>query len=234
MRSSESKVVRSPNFSARKERIKALVFHYTEMKTAAEALERLTSKRSEVSAHYLIDEAGALYSLVDESCVAWHAGESYWRGREAINCLSIGVELANPGLSWGYEPFGEAQMATCIRLARELLARHRIAESWILAHSDIAPRRKRDPGSLFDWRLLAKNHIGFYPQRVKPSAKLGEAKVKSLLAQIGYELVDWRLSLGAFQRRWRQAQVDCSADAETCGLLKAVADRYGGGRRTSR
>ncbi len=230
LRSSDSQVLPSPNHSARSESVKAVVFHYTEMKTAAEALERLTTKESRVSAHYLIDERGCLYCLVDENRAAWHAGESSWRGETSINRFSIGIELANPGARWGYRNFPNAQMATCMRLAKELVKHYRIDERWLLAHSDIAPRRKRDPGELFDWQLLAKNGLGFYPPAAdEPSGteKPKRGETINLLAAIGYETTDSRASLTAFQRRWRQAKVDGVNDAQTLSLLKAVASRYG-------
>lgn len=214
------------------------MFHYTGMKTTAEALERLTSPHSGVSAHYLIGDDGSLYALVDEDRVAWHAGESHWRGRDSVNRFSIGIELANPGAEWGYKPFAPTQMATCIALAKELIARHRLDHRGILAHSDIAPRRKQDPGELFDWRLLAENQIGFYPRDLKPAAiaemeGAGEGEVRALLTAIGFEVVDLRLSLVAFQRRWRPKRVDGDCDCETIALLRAVASAYGG-RQTSR
>ena len=132
-----------------------LVLHYTGMRSAAEALARLTDPEAKVSAHYLIDEDGTVVRLVDEEMRAWHAGVSFWRGATDINARSIGIELVNPGHEFGYRPFPRAQMAALIDLALDIVARWPIPARNVVGHSDVAPRRKMDPGELFDWPRLA-------------------------------------------------------------------------------
>lgn len=145
----------SPNFN---ERIgyaapNMIVLHYTGMKTAKDALERLCDPAAEVSAHYVIDEDGTLYQLVDEEKRAWHAGVSKWDGETDINSASIGIELVNPGHEFGYRAFPAAQMEALAKLCKDIMTRHDIQT--VLGHSDIAPERKQDPGELFDWQWLA-------------------------------------------------------------------------------
>jgi N-acetylmuramoyl-L-alanine amidase len=204
--------------------IDTLVLHYTGMATAAEALARLLDPQAKVSAHYLIDEDGSIVQLVDEAMRAWHAGVSFWRGQTGVNARSIGIELVNPGHDWGYRPFPEPQMAATIGLARGLLARHPIAAGNVVGHSDIAPRRKADPGELFDWRRLAAEGIGLWPEPADALLPMDEPTVADLLARIGYETVDLRASLKALQRHFRPARVNGRLDFETARLLQGLAE----------
>lgn len=219
----------SPNFNARPKPpvIDMLVLHYTGMKTAEEALARLCDPAAKVSAHYLIGEDGAVRPLVPEGKRAWHAGEAFWRGETDINGRSVGIEIVNPGHEFGYRPFPEAQMAALISLARNILFRHSIPARNVVGHSDIAPRRKEDPGELFDWQRLAAEGIGLWPDA--PGNGEGE-DAASLLSGIGYETVDLTKTVIAFQRRFRPARVDGAVDAETLGLLRAVHDLAGESR----
>ncbi|MGH6879104.1 MAG: N-acetylmuramoyl-L-alanine amidase, partial [Rhizomicrobium sp.] len=155
----------SPNHDPRPDgaAIDMLILHYTGMRTAEEALERLCDPAAKVSAHYTIDREGSLYRHVDESRRARHAGVSFWAGECDVNSRSIGIELVNPGHEFGYIPFADAQVAALIELARGILTRHPIPPHRILGHSDVAPARKMDPGELFPWRELAKAGIGLFP-----------------------------------------------------------------------
>jgi N-acetylmuramoyl-L-alanine amidase len=138
----------SPNFEARpaNSSIDMLVIHYTGMASGKAALDQLCDPAAGVSAHYLIDEDGTLYCLVDETTRAWHAGLSSWRGNSDINDRSIGVELVNPGHNFGYRAFPDPQMETAIALAQDIVTCHPIPPRNVVAHSDIAPLRKLDPG----------------------------------------------------------------------------------------
>lgn len=217
----------SPNFNGRPDgaAIDMLVLHYTGMPLAEDALARLCDPAAEVSAHYLIDEGGSIHALVPETRRAWHAGVSFWRGASDINGRSIGIELANPGHDFGYRPFPEAQMTALTDLATDILTRHPIPARNVVGHSDIAPRRKIDPGEMFDWRRLAAAGIGLWPSGNPGNRAAGpEGEAETLLAAIGYETVDRAVSLSAFQRRYRPSCFDGHADAETLALLRAVRD----------
>jgi N-acetylmuramoyl-L-alanine amidase len=202
--------------------IDMLVLHYTGMETAEAALARLCDPASRVSAHYVVEEDGTVHGLVDERFRAWHAGESFWRGHADINGRSIGIELVNPGHEFGYRHFPEDQMAALIDLARDILARHPIPPRNIVGHADVAPRRKRDPGELFDWARLAAAGIGLWPGEAPPKTADDE-RVRALLADYGYETVDPTATILAFQRHFRAFRVTGSADAETVGRLVALA-----------
>ena len=211
----------SPNFGARPDGIviDMLVIHYTGMRTGATALKWLCDPAAEVSAHYLIEEDGRLFRLVDEAERAWHAGAGLWRGDSNINDRSIGIELVNPGHEYGYRPFPAAQMAALIGLAGDILARHPIPAQNVVGHSDVAPMRKQDPGELFDWRALAAAGIGAWPDAPGD----GEAgDVGALLTEIGYDTNDLELALVAFQRRYLPARVDGQLDADVLNQLAAV------------
>ncbi len=147
---------KSPNFNERigYDAAVMIVLHYTGMQSAEAALKKLCDPAAEVSAHYVIDEDGTTYQLVDENKRAWHAGVSEWNGETDINSASIGIELVNPGHEFGYREFPPAQMESLATLCKDIMSRHDIGS--ILGHSDIAPGRKQDPGELFDWVWLAK------------------------------------------------------------------------------
>lgn len=109
-----------------------------------------------VSCHYLVtDEASPrIIPIVPEDRVAFHAGVSHWRGLDSLNEVSIGIEIVHPdGDSSAYP---EAQVAAVGKLVRQLADRHGVAPANILAHSDIAPGRKQDPGPGFDWPRLRR------------------------------------------------------------------------------
>ncbi len=161
----------SPNHDARDATVDMLVLHYTGMKTADEALARLCDPAAKVSAHYTIGRDGRVYRHVPEDARAWHAGVSYWAGARNINARSIGIELVNPGHEFGYIPFTDEQIAALIDIAQEIMARHTIAPARVVAHSDVAPARKEDPGELFPWRALAEYRIGLWPGAGEPATR---------------------------------------------------------------
>jgi N-acetylmuramoyl-L-alanine amidase len=155
----------SPNHDPRQvgAPVDILVLHYTGMRTAEAALDRLCDPEAKVSAHYTIDRDGCIYRHVDEDRRARHAGVSWWAGERDVNGRSIGIELVNPGHEFGYVPFPEAQIDALMELAHGILARHPIPANRVLGHSDVAPARKMDPGELFPWRQLAGAGIGIFP-----------------------------------------------------------------------
>ena len=225
----------SPNHDARPagKAIDLIVLHYTGMRNAESALQRLSDPAAKVSSHYLIDEQGEVYRLVDESRRAWHAGVSYWRGERDVNGVSIGIELANPGHDFGYRPFPEAQMTALVELCRGLLARQPIPRARIVGHSDVAPRRKIDPGELFDWRALSAAGFGLWPKPVDGPADPALALIA--LVQIGYETGQaetdeiTRAAIAAFQRHFRPRQIDGEVDGETRCLIYGLAQALAGG-----
>ena len=216
--------MKSPNFQPRPDSavIDMLVLHYTGMRSAEAALERLCDPGSEVSAHYLIDEAGEIFALVDEENRAWHAGVSSWRGSAGVNSRSIGIELVNPGHEFGYRPFPSAQMAALAELAHGILARWPIPARNVVGHSDVAPRRKQDPGELFDWYWLAQRGIGLWPKSSQMPGHSGVGEPAALLAEYGYDTADAQAALVAFQRHFRPLSCDGVADGETLALLNGL------------
>ncbi|HYS45348.1 MAG TPA: N-acetylmuramoyl-L-alanine amidase, partial [Rhizomicrobium sp.] len=199
-----------------------LLLHYTGMPTAREALDRLCDASAKVSAHYTIDEDGTIYAHVPEARRAWHAGLAYWAGATDINSRSIGIELVNPGHEFGYRPFAEDQIAALITLCHGILLRHPIASARVLAHSDVAPARKDDPGELFPWAELAKAGIGLWPQAVA-SERGAEA-----LTRYGYDPnAPQDKMITAFQRHFRPKKLDGQWDSECAGLLASLLAKAG-------
>jgi N-acetylmuramoyl-L-alanine amidase len=229
----------SPNFDDRKDAlIDTLVLHYTDMTSAHDALVHLCNPESKVSSHYLVDESGEIYQLVDEAKRAWHAGESYWRGHSNINSRSIGIEIANPGHSHGYRAFPELQMQSVIELCHGIIARHGIPARNIVGHSDVAFLRKTDPGELFDWPRLARAAIGVFPFGAQPmlgsSLMRGDNGKKVIRLQTALSNWGYGLKLDgdygpkteqcviAFQRHYRPGNLDGAWDDECAGILAAL------------
>lgn len=209
----------SPNHDARPPGtpVDMLVLHYTGMRSAAEAVARLCDPAAKVSAHWLVDEDGTLTPLVAEDRRAWHAGVSFWRGHTDVNARSVGVEIVNPGHEFGYRPFPEAQMAALVDLCRGILARHPVPARNVVGHADVAPRRKRDPGELFDWRRLAVAGVGRWPAGTAG----GTADLAAALAAIGYETVDLAATVAAFRDRFGDGGGDLAARARAVAAAMA-------------
>ena len=103
-----------------------------------------------VSSHFLVRRGGELLQFVPLEARAWHAGASRWRGRERCNDFSVGIELE--GIDDG--EFAKAQYEVLLNLLKRLQDLLPLRD--IAGHSDVAPGRKADPGTRFDWpRLLA-------------------------------------------------------------------------------
>lgn len=226
-------VLPSPNFDARPldGQVKYLILHYTGMATGKEALDRLCDKASKVSAHYLIEEDGRVFSLVSEDKRAWHAGLAAWEEDRDINGLSIGIELVNPGhdspnYKGNYRPFPDVQMLSLMGLCKDILARHNIKPGHVLGHSDVAPERKCDPGELFDWKRLAAEGIGAWPTIVQNQKEdsFDPVSFQQRLKDYGYH-VDYadaaapNAAVRAFQQHFRPTDIRGIADRECFVLL---------------
>jgi N-acetylmuramoyl-L-alanine amidase len=216
--------------------IDMLILHYTGMRSAREAVDRLRDPAARVSAHYVVDEDGGVLRLVAEERRAWHAGASYWRGHTELNGRSLGIEIVNPGHEWGYRDFPVLQLAVVCDLCLAILSRHAIPAWNIVAHSDVAADRKEDPGEKFDWQGLAENGVGLWPQDVADAGTTGAVRdaaslrdVRAALSEIGYRVtaegtLDPALAavLRAFQRHWRPEAITGQADAGTLARLLGV------------
>jgi N-acetylmuramoyl-L-alanine amidase len=230
----------SPNHDERPAtgRVDTLILHYTGMQSAQAAIDRLCDPVARVSSHYVVDEDGAVFRLVPEERRAWHAGISYWRGHNALNDRSIGIEIVNPGHEWGYRDFPALQMAAVCDLCLSILSRQPIPPRNVIGHSDVAPDRKTDPGEKFRWEDLARNGVGLWPVGAPNRGIAGTIRdavglrpVRAALARIGYlaapeGALDPALStvLRAFQRHWRQEAVNGQADDGTVARLEAVLE----------
>jgi len=232
-----ARVAPSPNHGARvgHGRPDMLVLHYTGMASAQAALERLCARESEVSSHYLAFEDGTIFQLVAEARRASHAGVSSWEGDTDINSRSIGIEIANPGHDAGCPDFPEAQIAAVIALCRDILARRPMRPDRVVGHSDVAPRRKNDPGEKFPWRRLHAAGVGHWIEPVPISDDRGfalgdhgpaVAEFQGALARYGYGIAasgTFDAAMGdvvvAFQRHFRPARVDGIADHSTIATL---------------
>ncbi len=137
-----------------------IILHYTGMPDHGQALSWLKNIESQVSSHYFVWPDGRIVQMVPETRRAWHAGKSVWAGETDINSRSIGIEIANAGHPGGLPTYPEEQIAAVIGLCRDLMERWRIAPERVLGHSDVAPRRKVDPGENFPWDRLYREGSG--------------------------------------------------------------------------
>jgi N-acetylmuramoyl-L-alanine amidase len=203
----------SPNFGPRRlgARPDMVVIHYTGMISCAAAHARLCDPVAEVSAHYLISETGCIHLLVAEEMRAWHAGAGAWGDVDDVNSRSIGIELANTGA----QPFSEPQMAALEGLLSAIIARWQIAPARVIAHSDMAPDRKDDPGTRFDWRRLARKGLSIWPDTPGDA----DAPLAKSLTRIGYPQVEPEKRLQAFRLRFCPA-----ATGPETALDRALAD----------
>ena len=236
----------TPNFDHRRSPPDMIILHYTGMETGEAALERLCDPKARVSAHYVVEEDGRIFRLAPEERRCWHAGISHWRGEEELNHVSVGIEIVNPGHEWGYRAFPEAQVQAVIALVADIRTRWTVPNDRIIGHSDVAPDRKEDPGELFPWKRLAEAGHGlwFEPAIERIAALgppigpgeegLGVVVIQAGLKRLGYGLEQTgvygeatRLTVAAFQRHWRQDNVDGIADGETrarlVGLLQLAS-----------
>ncbi len=229
----------SPNFDQRVgvKQPDILLLHYTGMQSCEAAVARLTDAAARVSSHYTIDEEGTVYVHVPENLRAWHAGVSSWRGHSDINSRSIGIEIVNPGHEFGYRAFPDVQIEAVIALSQKTIARHKIPARNVIAHSDVAPGRKTDPGELFPWRRLAAAGVGVWIDAVPLNVEAlsrgmsgpGVFALQSLLARYGYGLETngefdeaTEYVVREFQRHFRAEKFDGVADSQTQSLLRGL------------
>ncbi len=232
----------APNVEERKGGVHPhlLIFHYTGMRTAEDACRWLCDPHSGVSCHYLVDDEGGITQMVDESARAWHAGVAHWRGISDINSCSIGIEVHNPGHEFGYRDFPDEQIDAVTDLARDIVGRHGIRGCDVLAHSDVAPARKIDPGEKFPWGRLHRAGVGLWvePSPIREGAGLclgNEGReveaLQQRLASFGYGIPvngSFDTATGyvvrAFQRHFRPERVDGIADPSTIETLVRLTE----------
>src|SRR3954468_10973914 len=235
-----SDVIPSPNYGDRnKGRLPdMIVLHYTGMPDVEGAIAQLCTAGTDVSAHYIVLEDGRIVQCVPEAKRAWHAGASYWAGEEDINSCSIGVEIVNRGHDWGYPDFPSRQIAAVTALCRGIMLRRDVIAQRVVAHSDIAPARKQDPGEKFPWHSLAGSGVGHWvfpapivPGEVLKTGATGEEvrDLQEALRRYGYGLeasgkydAPTAEVVTAFQRHFRPAKVDGIADRSTLTNLQAL------------
>ncbi|WP_044104662.1 N-acetylmuramoyl-L-alanine amidase [secondary endosymbiont of Ctenarytaina eucalypti] len=233
------------------ERVRFLIFHYTAVDDN-ESLRLLT--QGSVSAHYLVPTnhteirgKPVILQLVPENKRAWHAGVSSWAGRNNINDTSIGIEIVNDGFHEGptgkqWITYHKKQTALAAALARDIIARYHIKPQNVLAHSDIAPLRKSDPGPRFPWYELAKRGVGAWPddatlkkhlQRKHRCSSGSVALIQQALGTYGYTIPqtgtldqETLRVISAFQMHFRPSNCTGAADKETEAIAKALVEKY--------
>ena len=228
----------SPNFNVKKrdkKKIKYLIYHYTGMKNDKLAIKKLTSLNSNVSCHYYITSSGKIIQMVPDLYIAWHAGKSNWGNEKSLNYKSLGIEISNPGHKHGYRKFSNKQIKSLIKISKFCIKKYRINKKNILAHSDIAPLRKSDPGEKFPWKFLSKNKIGIWHNMNSKTLRSLRGKKLNLnlnkfikyLKNLGYHmeysnLKELRKIIKIFQMRFRPELIDGKLDSESYKIAKCL------------
>jgi N-acetylmuramoyl-L-alanine amidase len=237
----------SPNFDDRKGPPFMVVIHYTGMKDAASAMDRLCDPEAKVSSHYTIDEDGSIYSLVPEERRAWHAGVGIWDEERDLNSVSIGIEMVNPGHEFGPKPYSPQSISSLISLLDDIKTRWEILDHHIIGHSDLAPDRKADPGEWFPWEELARHNHGlwlsddhFPPEALSamgPPLGVGDQGIgvftlRAGLGKFGYGILadqvfdeEARQTVIAFQRHFLPTQIGSALEGAADATLRMTLMR---------
>ena len=233
----------SPNFNRAKrskKSIKIIVIHYTGMQSERESIIRLRNPKSKVSSHFLINQNGKVFRLVQDNRIAWHAGKSCWERYKNLNKNSIGIELVNKGHRFGYTNYKKKQISSLIKICKSLIKKYKIKKKNVVGHSDIAPLRKIDPGEKFPWKQLADDRIGIW-HHCKPSLLRKYRNIKILekkdkikfiknLNKIGYCFSNKKKSffikiVEAFQRRYRKELINGLLDKECLIIAQNLTNK---------
>ena len=233
----------SPNFNSKKRSknlIKIIVVHYTGMQSERESMIRLSNPKSKVSSHFLINQNGKVFRLVQDNRIAWHAGKSCWERYKNLNKNSIGIELVNKGHRFGYTNYKKKQISSLIKICKSLIKKYKIKKKNVVGHSDIAPLRKIDPGEKFPWKQLANNKIGIW-HSCKPSLLRKYRNIKILekkdkikfiknLNKIGYCFSNKKKSffikiVEAFQRHYRKELINGLLDKECLIIAQNLTNK---------
>jgi len=236
------KHLKSPNYIHynKTRNIQSVVIHYTGMRSLQSAVERLLSKKYEVSSHYLISRTGKIIQLVKDNNIAWHAGISNWFKFKNLNKNSIGIELENKGHRYSYQTFPSKQIVQLIKILKILKRKFKIKNINITGHSDIAPNRKIDPGEKFPWKKLYKNDLAIWHSldeqfiknfRLKKLININKKNMLRMIKKLGYTRVLTADSLDkdfikAFQRRHRQQLVNGIFDQECYLILNNLQNSF--------
>ena len=223
--------INSPNYDQKvrlSKSIKAIVIHYTGMQSERESIMKLCNPKSKVSSHFLINQNGKVYRLVQDDQIAWHAGKSCWGKYKNLNKNSIGIELENKGHEFGYANFKKKQLSSLIKICKILIKKYKIKKRNIIGHSDIAPLRKIDPGEKFPWKELADKKIGIWHNcKTKDLIKFRQVRISNKfksefinnLKKIGYcfnikKKTNFLKTVKAFQRHYRKGLINGIIDKE--------------------
>ena len=230
----------SPNFSTyrrNRKNIKYLIYHYTGMSSESKAIKRLISDSSQVSCHYFIKRNGSIILMVPEIYEAWHAGKSNWKKDKSLNKKSVGIEIVNKGHNFGYESFSKVQINSLTKLSKYLIKKYKIKKSNILGHSDIAYKRKKDPGEKFPWAHLSRKNISQWHNinetklqkfRKKKISNFEKNQFFKFLYKIGYSPKFKNKSeknklVKSFQMHFRQKLINAIIDQECLLIAKTLS-----------
>lgn len=199
-----------PHFRERTEEIKYIIIHCSRS-APKEQLKNLDNLK--LSAHYIIGQNGEITEALAPEKVAFHAGISSWYDSDgqSLNGSSIGIELEAPDMGQSKKTYKPALRHSLCKLLIYLCYTYKVRPENILAHSDIAPTRKPDPGKGFPWKYLYQNGITpWYHARCLHQ----ETDEETLLKIIGYNTEVLSAARYAFCRRWLPEEVKTETDIQ--------------------
>ena len=232
------KLNKSMNFSKKPrstKKIRFLIIHYTGMQSARVSMNRLKNPKFKVSCHYFLERSGAIFKMVDDNRVAWHAGKSKWKDLKNLNKYSIGIEIQNKGHTINYQNYPKKQILSLIKLIKILKKKYKIRNENILGHSDIAPLRKLDPGEKFPWSFLSTKGVAiWYPKFKLKNYNFENKKRRAVffknIYKIGYRYFNLskqsnkdRKVIMAFQRRYIPEEVSGKITDKTLKISQLLA-----------
>ena len=222
----------------KKKEIKFIIIHYTGMQKESHAIKKLCDPKSKVSSHYFIKNNGKVINMIPDAYVAWHAGKSLWKKYKSLNKYSIGIEINNSGHNNVYKKFSSNQIFSLTKLLKFLIKKYQIKKMNILGHSDIAPKRKKDPGEKFPWKILVKKGLINWHKLNEKRIQIFRGSKLSLIEEeiflknlykFGYCKIKKENSsknkfylTKAFQRRFRQSLVNGKIDQECLLISKSL------------
>jgi AmpD protein len=152
----------SPNKSDRPHERLGVLFHHSSL-GYEETIDLMQRPESRVSYHVLIHLDGTRCLMVPDSEIAWHAGVSWFLGREHCNDFLLGLSFAGNTYE---EPLSPPQIASVL----EWLEPRWVPNGWtidrISDHRQVAPGRKDDLNPA-EWERLVAAVRGKFAQRTK-------------------------------------------------------------------
>lgn len=211
--------VGTTNFSLR--RPNYVIIHHTAQNSCDQTLRTFTLERTQVSSHYVICRDGTVYHMLNDLLRGHHAGVSKWGNTTDLNSSSVGIELDNNG----FEPFGEAQISSLVKLLDRLKKAYNIPSANFIGHGDIAPTRKNDPNWRFPWKQLSEKGFGLWWNDTAHIEVPAHFNYLDAIRTVGFDIKDTTAAIIGFKRHFLQDTTKRMTPA-ACKVLYTLYRKY--------